>query len=87
MSHNSPESFVAICCGPNLGMIDRLCAQVALGQTAEEAAQELRVNHAYWSHPNVKVAIEVAPSHVAALMLNPPQGVDDRRQHSIQTNW
>lgn len=87
MPKTFPESFVAMCCGPNLGVNDRRCAQVALGQTVEEARETLRDTHANWCHPGVRVAIEVAPPHVAALMLNPPQGVDDRRQHPIQTNW
>jgi hypothetical protein len=86
MPKNSPESSVAICCGPSLGMLDRPCAQVALGQTAEEAAQELRENHAHWCHPGVQVTIEVAPLHVATLMLNLPQGKDDSRPFPMQMN-
>ena len=73
MPKNPPESFVAICCGPSLGVNDRLCAQVALGQTVEEAAITLRETHIDWCHPRGSTPIEVATPQVAALMLNPPQ--------------
>lgn len=76
MSKTTEKPSVAICCGPNLGVKDRLCGQVALGQTAREATEALRDNHILWCHQGEAVPTEVAPAQIAALILNPPQYFD-----------
>lgn len=73
MSKTSQESFVAICLGPSLGNLGNFCSHVALGSNRDIAADTLRQDHIAWCHRDEAEQLEVVPSYIAALMLNPPQ--------------